>query len=158
VANVVRNERTSKGRSVFVPLWSSGHVIRAVGTVRTLARVFVSSSSPDFMSRPPLPRVFFLVLARHRRLDADGRVRSVGTDADAAVLLQGDDLLRTVGPRSDHHECREPLVLETDAQVDAVDPDVDVVAILERARHALYSSCQTDTSLVIALGDSPATR
>ena len=40
---------------------------------------------------------------------------------------QRDELLAAIGPHPDHHQQAEFLLLETDLEVDAVDPQVDVV-------------------------------
>ena len=49
------------------------------------------------------------------------------------AVLDRDQLLRPVGPHADHDERAEAVVLQPDVEVDAIDPDVDVVAVGEAA-------------------------
>jgi hypothetical protein len=51
----------------------------------------------------------------------------------AVAVLDGDQLLRSVGPNPDHHERTESVLLQPDAEVDPIGPDVDVVAVGEVA-------------------------
>src|SRR6185369_17852560 len=51
----------------------------------------------------------------------------------ARAVLDGDQLLRPVGPRADHHERAEAVVVQPDVEMHAIDPDVHVVAIGEAA-------------------------
>jgi hypothetical protein len=49
----------------------------------------------------------------------------------AVAVLDGDQLLRPVGPHADHDQRAEPVVLQADVEVHAVDADVHVVAVGE---------------------------
>ena len=45
----------------------------------------------------------------------------------SVAILDRDQLLRPIGPHTDHHEGAEAVFLQADAEVDPVGPDVDVV-------------------------------
>ncbi len=57
--------------------------------------------------------------------------RAPALGALPVAVLQGDHFLRPVRPHPDQHERAQPLVLHADREVDAVGPEVDVVAIRE---------------------------
>ena len=51
----------------------------------------------------------------------------------AVAVLDGDRLLLTVGRRAHHHQDALAVLLEPDGEVDAVDPDVDVLLVRQVA-------------------------
>src|SRR5262245_5257272 len=51
----------------------------------------------------------------------------------AVAVLDRDQFLCPVGWHADHHERAEAVMLQPDAEVDAIDPHVDVVAVGEAA-------------------------
>src|ERR1700676_4855100 len=49
------------------------------------------------------------------------------------AILDREQLLLAVGPRADHHQRAEPVVLEPDVEVHPIDPHVNVLATSEIA-------------------------
>ena len=50
------------------------------------------------------------------------------------AVLDRDQLLRPVRPHADHHQRAQAVLFQADAEVHAIGPDVDVVAVGEIAR------------------------
>jgi hypothetical protein len=49
------------------------------------------------------------------------------------AVLNRDQFFRPAGPHADHHERAEAVILQADVEVNAIDPDVDIVAVGEAA-------------------------
>ena len=103
------------------------HVAHLVAPVAELSRLgpHVAHGRPEAQGavadRPHWgPHAPALQVPQHRR-------PAVG--ALAVAVLQGHELLGPIGPYADDHQRTEPVVLEPDVEMDAVDPHIHVVAV-----------------------------
>lgn len=71
-------------------------------------------------------------------------------------VLDGHEFLRPAGPHADHDQGAEPILLEPDAEVGAIYPDVHVIHIVEIApTPGVVLRLPARRSGVMGVGDSP---